>query len=142
MRPKCEHSEIDQDKRGLGTHLAEEFRRLIEFGILASEIEPLDPMEKAFHALGQQSLAHTGHQHPDWVLAHEYGLSPELLAMSHVWKPGEKTDYIVAAKGAPEAIADICHLDRTKLTEIRNAVDQMAAQGMRVLGIARAPSLR
>jgi P-type Ca2+ transporter type 2C len=116
---------------------AGEFRRLIEFGILASEIEPLDPMEKAFHALGQQCLTHTEH-HPDWVLAHEYGLTPELLAMSHVWKPTEKADYVVAAKGAPEAIADMCHLKPAALNEIRNAADQMAAQGMRVLGVAKA----
>jgi Ca2+-transporting ATPase len=115
-----------------------EFRRLIEFGILASEIEPLDPMEKAFHVIGQQSLTHAEHYHPDWLLAHEYGLSAELLAVSHVWKPFEQTDYVVAAKGAPEAIADMCHLDRTALTEIRKAIDQMAAQGMRVLGVAKA----
>jgi P-type Ca2+ transporter type 2C len=116
---------------------AGEFRRLIEFGILASEIEPLDPMEKAFHVLGEQFLAHGEHHHPDWLLAHEYGLSAELLAVSHVWKPFEQADYVVAAKGAPEAIADMCHLDRTALTEIRKAIDQMAAQGMRVLGVAK-----
>jgi len=114
------------------------FRRLIEAGILASEVEPFDPMEKAFHALGRQSLAVTGHPHPDWVLSHEYGLSPQLLAMSHVWKPHRESGYIVAAKGAPEAIAAMCHLDPMKRTELNEAVDQMAAQGMRVLGVASA----
>jgi Ca2+-transporting ATPase len=117
---------------------AKEFRRLIEFGILASEIEPLDPMEKAFHALGQQTLTTAGHPHPDWALAHEYGLSPQLLAMSHVWKPPTQAGYIVAAKGAPEAIAAMCHMDETKLTELSAAVDRMAAEGMRVLGVAMA----
>jgi len=118
--------------------LAEKFRRLIEFGILASEVEPLDPMEKAFHALGEQSLAATGHPHPDWVLSHEYGLSAELLAMSHVWKLPAGPGYVVAAKGAPEAIAAMCHLEGMELAELGEAVDQMAAQGMRVLGVARA----
>jgi Ca2+-transporting ATPase len=118
--------------------LAEEFLRLIEFGTLASEIEPLDPMEKAFHALGQKCLVRTTHEHPDRVLVHEYSLSPELPAMTHVWKPSEQTDCLVAAKGAPEAIADMCHLDRKAMTEIHHAANQMAAQGMRVLGVANA----
>ncbi len=57
-------------------------------------------------------LTNTEHLHGDWKLAHEYSLSPELLALSHVWKALERDDYVVAAKGAPEAIADLCHLDQ------------------------------
>ena len=118
--------------------LTEKFRRLIEFGILASEVEPLDPMERAFHALGERTLGARGHPHPDWVLSHEYGLSPELLAMSHVWKLPAEPGYVVAAKGAPEAIAAVCHLDGIDLSALESAVNQMAARGMRVLAVARA----
>jgi Ca2+-transporting ATPase len=45
---------------------------------------------------------------------------------------------VVAAKGAPEAIADLCHLDAATLARVARAANAMAAQGLRVLGVARA----
>jgi Ca2+-transporting ATPase len=118
--------------------LAEPFHRLLEYGILASERDPFDPMERAFVELGQAQLAGTEHLHREWVLAHEYGLSPDMLAMSHVWKGLDHPHYVIAMKGAPEAVADLCHLGAGRLTALRASVDRMAAQGMRVLGIAAA----
>lgn len=128
--------------------LPEAFHELLEFGILASEtngfeatplqVSALDPMEKAIHALGTQFLINTEHLHRDWALAHEYSLSPELLALSHVWKAVERDEYIVAAKGAPEAIADLCHLNPQQLAELSTQINTLAAQGMRVLGVAKA----
>ncbi|MBI5436864.1 MAG: cation-translocating P-type ATPase [Nitrosomonadales bacterium] len=118
--------------------LPEAFHELVEFGILSSETEPFDPMEKAIHALGAQYLADTEHLHRDWVLAHEYSLSPELLALSHVWKAREREEYVVAAKGAPEAVADLCHVDEQQLAKLSEQVNTLAAQGMRVLGVAKA----
>ncbi len=53
--------------------LPEAFHTLVEFSILASETDPFDPMEQAFHRLGQQFLADTEHIHHDWALVHEYG---------------------------------------------------------------------
>jgi Ca2+-transporting ATPase len=44
----------------------------------------------------------------------------------------------VAAKGAPEAIVDLCHLDAAVAARIEAAVELMAAQGLRVLGVAQA----
>ena len=40
----------------------------------------------------------------------EYPLSEHLLALSHVWRSPNGTDFVIAAKGAPEAVADLCHL--------------------------------
>ena len=118
--------------------LPEAFHELVEFGILSSETEPFDPMEKAIHALGTRYLADTEHLHRDWVLAHEYSLSPELLALSHVWKARDRDEYVVAAKGAPEAVADLCHMDEAQLAALAVQVNALAMQGMRVLGVARA----
>ena len=48
-------------------------------------------------------------------------------------------DYVIAAKGAPEAIADLCHLDAgTAATQVEATVSEMADEGLRVLGVARA----
>ena len=118
--------------------MPEKFHELAEFSILASDIAPSDPMEKAIHALGKDYLVDTEHLHGDWQMAHEYALSPELLALSRVWKAVDRDDYVVAAKGAPEAIADLCHFDVAQLAQLAEQVDMIAGQGMRVLGVAKA----
>jgi Ca2+-transporting ATPase len=95
-------------------------------------------MEKAFHRLGQHYLEGTEHLHRDWALVREYGLTPQLRAMSHVWRSVEGEAHVVAAKGAPEAIIDLCHLDPQAQAQIDTAVNAMAAKGLRVLGAAQA----
>ncbi|MEI8375265.1 MAG: cation-translocating P-type ATPase [Planctomycetota bacterium] len=117
--------------------LPEAFHEIVEFGILASQRDPFDPMEKAFHDLGKARLARTEHLHADWKLEREYPLSPDLLAMSHVWKSPTGQDYVLAAKGASEAIADLCHLSIERTQVIDDQVAAMAQEGLRVLGVAR-----
>ena len=97
-------------------------------------------MEKAFHDLGREQLAETEHLHGfAWKLLHTYGLRPGLLAMSHVWQAADgRQEFVIAAKGAPEAIADLCHLDAADRAALTQSVDAMAAEGLRVLGVARA----
>jgi len=118
--------------------LPETLHALVEFSILASKSDPFDPMEQAFARLGEHFLNNTEHLHRDWTLAHEYGLTPELRAMSHVWKAVDSDSHVVAAKGAPEAIVDLCHLDAAAQARVTAAVDAMAADGLRVLAVARA----
>ena len=70
------------------------------------------------------SSTETEHLHgPDWTLVHAYGLRPDLLAMSQVWQRRRcGSEFVVAAKGAPEAIAELCRLDageRAALTRSR-----------------------
>jgi Ca2+-transporting ATPase len=118
--------------------LAEEFHALLEFAVLASHRDPFDPMEKAIRAAGLDLLAATEHLHADWTLVDEYPLSPELLAMSRVWRSPDLQHYVVAAKGAPEAIVDLCHLDQHAAVAVQSHVDGLAHRGLRVLAIARA----
>ncbi len=126
----------------LGLHLLEPLpeavHELVEFCILASQRDPFDPMEKAFKRLGDRYLAHTEHLHNDWILLREYPLSPNLLAMSHVWQSADGKHYEIAAKGAPEAIADLCHFTPQQQQMLAAQVSEMAAQGLRVLGVAKA----
>ena len=66
-------------------------------------------------------------------------LRPDLLAVTHVWQTDvQKAAFIVAAKGAPETIANLCRLGDADLAAPARAVDAMAAEGLRVLGVARA----
>jgi len=118
--------------------LPENFHELVEFGILATPMDPFDPMEKAIKELGGRTLVNTEHLHADWHLMHEYPLSEKLLAMSHVWRSTSRHAFVIAAKGAPEAIADLCHFDETQMDSLREQINRMADQGLRVLGVAKA----
>ncbi len=118
--------------------LPEAVHEVLEFGILASQRDPFDPMEKAFRRLGESALAGTEHLHASWQLVREYPLSPELLAVSHVWRSPDGERLVVAAKGAPEAIAEVCHLERASAAEVLGHVAEMGADGLRVLAVARA----
>jgi Ca2+-transporting ATPase len=118
--------------------LPEAFHRLAEFAALASPIDPFDPMDQAFRALADVHLAGTEHLHADWELIREYPLSDALLALSHVWRSPDLDDHVVAAKGAPEAIADLCHLDAPDLARLLEQVEAATSQGLRVLAVAAA----
>ncbi len=126
------------DVDGKPMHLPDHLHPLVEYSLLASPLDPFDPMEKAMKELGGRTLANTEHLHPGWTLVHEYALSEKLLAMTQVWQTAEGADYVVAAKGAPEAMAALCHLDAAGQQRLNAQVDQMARQGLRVIGVARA----
>ena len=123
-----------------GSDLPAAFADLVETGVLASAQIPFDPMELAFHKLGKERpRKHRVLDNPDWELVHAYPLRPGLLAMSNVWRsPGGDGNSLVAAKGAPEAIAALCHLSARDLMVLQGLVEAMAAEGLRVLGVARA----
>jgi Ca2+-transporting ATPase len=52
-----------------------EFHEIIEYGILASQTNPFDPMEKAITSLGDFYLKETEHIHKNWEMIKEYPLS-------------------------------------------------------------------
>ena len=101
--------------RRTATEMPAQFQILSEFGLLASAPEPFDPMERAFHTLARERLDEAAHRQPHWKLAHAYGLRPDLLAVTHIWQPdGDRQECLVAAKGAPEAIAGLCRLSASR----------------------------
>lgn len=109
---------------------------VLETSALASAPVPVDPMEVAFHAAARAAGSAPGDGRE---LVHSYGLSPELLAMSNIWRsPDVSRPLTVAAKGAPEAIARLCNLDAAAKIGLEEAAQDMASRGMRVLGIAAA----
>ncbi|SDA16576.1 cation-translocating P-type ATPase [Sphingomonas sp. NFR15] len=118
---------------GPGVTVPEAYRGLIETAALASAVEPTDPMEIALHAArgaAPQPGASRG------ALVHSYALRPELLAVSNIWDDGAAL--VLAAKGAPEAIAALCHLPPEPFAEMTAAIEAMAVRGIRVLAVATA----
>lgn len=118
--------------------LPEDFHEVLEYAILASQRDPFDPMEVAIQEAGKLMLGTTEHLHDNWGLVDEYPLSKELLAMSRVWESKDLESCVIASKGAPEAIADLCHLPREQIQTLTEQVNLMAGQGLRVLGVAKA----
>jgi Ca2+-transporting ATPase len=110
--------------------LSESGRELVQTAALASAPHAFDPMDQAFHTLaGRAGLG------IDMPLLRTYGLRPDLLAVTQVWQPATGPCR-VAAKGAPEAIADLCRLDPATRTVLLHQAETMAQAGMRVLAVA------
>ncbi|MDO8369326.1 MAG: cation-translocating P-type ATPase [Candidatus Nitrotoga sp.] len=119
------------------TELPEAFHALFEFAMLATPADPFDPMEKAIQAFGHERLIGSEHIHDDRSPEFQYELSPDILAMTRVFSGTKSETHVLATKGAPEAIADLCHLSAEARTVIQRQVDSMAENGLRVLGVAK-----
>jgi len=120
--------------------LPEDAQALAFYGLLASAPVPFDPMEKAFHDFARRpAVAGALPSRAGWTLARSYGLRPDLLAVTQAWRSdAQKAAFTVATKGAPEAIVDLCRLGEADRAAVKEAVDAMAAEGLRVLGVAKA----
>ncbi|MBU1565814.1 MAG: cation-translocating P-type ATPase [Proteobacteria bacterium] len=116
----------------------ESFHEIIEYGMLSSQTNPFDPMEKAILQMSELHLEGTEHMHSDWEMLKEYPLSKDLLAMSRVFRQTGMDEKTIAVKGAPEAIFDLCHLDEKQQQQLASAVEHLAEKGLRVLGVGKA----
>jgi Ca2+-transporting ATPase len=125
--------------RSADAAIPEAFRDLIHVGFLASARQPFDPMERAFHELQRKNGAQTAQPDADAAFVRAYGLRPDLLAVTQVWKSAAAgPKLVVASKGAPEAIAELCGFEGERLDALKRSVKEMADDGLRVLGVARA----
>lgn len=106
-------------------------QRLLQLAALACAPEAFDPMD--------QAISQTAKPGADGrSLVRSYSLSSKLLAVTQVWRLPGLSSLLVAAKGAPEAIIELCHLDSAQTAMIRGAVEELAKRGIRVLGVAHA----
>ncbi len=128
------HSIAPEPKTGI----PEQFHELLRAAYFANALNPFDPMEKAIGELAEHALGDTEGLHNGLTLVHEYPLSSGLLTVSYCWKAAGENGYWIAAKGAPEAIAEMCRFDAGRRAALEAEVGRMAAQGLRVLGVAHA----
>ncbi len=109
-------------------------QEVVEMGVLASQKDPFDPMEKALYNLIKKSKVN---HFESWKLKKDFPLTKDILATSGVWESSlGKT--IVATKGAPESIFDLCHLKKKEISSLSKDVEKMASKGYRILGVAKA----
>ena len=128
---------LDADAgHALGPDVPDAAHDLLEYAMLASQRGGVEPMDAALYAQGDACLAGTDRLHPRWRVAQAHGIAPDLMAVTQVWA-GEDGLHRVAAKGAPEAIADLCHLAPQAREALHVQAQSLAARGLRVLAVAR-----
>lgn len=117
--------------------LPEAFHCLVEFAVLATPVNPFDPMEQALQSFGHAKLSGTEHLHDDSNPEFQYELSQDIMAMTRIYSDINPTVHLLATKGSPEAVIDLCHLPEATRSTLQQQVSFMAERGLRVLGVAR-----
>lgn len=109
--------------------------QVIEFAMWASEPVPFDPMEISLH----QAYVETTDQdlRKDFKIIHEYPIGGKPPMMTHIFENNEKT-WIIAGKGAPEALLNSSNLTVEQKIGVEQKVKELGAKGFRVLGVGRA----
>ncbi|HEU4498943.1 MAG TPA: cation-translocating P-type ATPase [Sphingomicrobium sp.] len=108
---------------------ANEAHRVLSIAQLASALHPHDPMDLAIRVAAQE--------HPPGGPLRSYPLRPQFLAFSQVW-PAADGGVTYAAKGAHEAILDLCDDDCEAIAAAEAAAHSLGKRGMRVLAVASA----
>ncbi|MCI2807694.1 cation-translocating P-type ATPase [Eoetvoesiella caeni] len=119
------------------TPLPNEFHELCRIAMLASPADPFDPMEKAIQQFEQRSLKESRRPGEGLRQAAKYDLSSSVLAMTNVYSAEESSEYLIATKGAPETILDLCRLPERTHEAMQLRAAAMAESGLRVLGVAK-----
>jgi len=110
-------------------------KELIRLAMWASEPIPFDPMEVALHnAYAKIILAD---ERPQYKMIHEYPLGGKPPMMTHLFE-NDLGKRIIAAKGAPEALMNVCNLSAIEKKQIEDAIKTLATDGYRVLGVGEA----
>lgn len=107
---------------------------VIETAMWASEPVPFDPMEKTLHQVYEKNCPRD--ERKQYTMIHEYPLGGIPPMMTHVFAaPNGKR--IIAAKGAPEAILQLCDLRPDQRASINQQLEILARDGFRMLGVGR-----
>ncbi len=102
----------------------------------ASRRDGPDPIDAALH---RAAPAGTDGRDGDERLV-DWGVTPELLAMTRVWRDGDgRIDAVT--KGAPEAVFDLCRLDAATRARRVAEAEAFAGEGLRILAVATAEGL-
>jgi Ca2+-transporting ATPase len=109
-------------------------RQILDVAIRASRPDAFDPMERAFSDLERSTGPETSVD--GLSLVREYPLTDTRAAVVHMWRRNGARVHVVAAKGAPEAILDLCRVSDDERRSVLDRVERMAADGLRVLAVA------
>jgi P-type Ca2+ transporter type 2C len=106
---------------------------LLRVAVAASRPDSLDPMERA---LRERAAAQAEGQLMAGLTeqVREYPFSSACPAVAHAWR--QTSGLLVACKGAPETVADLCGLGADERARVLAEVERLANLGLRVLAVA------
>jgi len=107
---------------------------VLRYGVLASEMNPFDAMEKAIWEAYR--LFTDGKAHEQLKMIYEYPLQGQPPMMTHVYE--QDNIKVVAAKGAAERIIHVCNLGDNDKKKITQHIKSLASKGYRVIGVVSA----
>ncbi|HXZ85906.1 MAG TPA: cation-transporting P-type ATPase [Myxococcota bacterium] len=112
-------------------------RTLLEAALLACEVPPSDPIEKAIALRASASGVAMDQLGAGWRLVRDHDFDPIGKHMSHVWASPDGGGRIwIAAKGALEGILEHAQVSASERKAIEEAHVRLASQGSRVLAVA------
>lgn len=111
--------------------IAGDEKKIIQAAVCASEIHATDPMEKAL-IKKQNQLQLTIHSQN---LISSIAVSKEFTAYRSLYE--YQNSLKAYTKGAPETVIGLCALNENQKDKIKNAMEQLAREGYRVLGVAQ-----
>lgn len=112
----------------------ENVKHLLEVMGMACETEAYDPMEKAMIKYCEKNNILKEFLFNGELIT-EYSFTHENKMMGHVWKREE--GIIVAAKGSPEKILNICDLNNEDRKKIEDKIYNMSSKGLRVIAVGK-----
>jgi Ca2+-transporting ATPase len=130
LRSNAASWQVEQTEQGIAA--ADSLLALLKTANAAARAEGGDPMERAIATLAARIL-------PDGSVGtpvREYPLRDEQRFIARAWRLADGRLWL-AAKGAPEAIADLCGRGEAADALLRDT-EQMADRALRVLGVAEA----
>ena len=130
----------------LGIHVLEdasfqvtaEIEELISYAALASEVHPQDPLEVAIHR--STPILHADHSthYENQTVAWQLPFSHQLPMMANLWASHDpNAHHLIAIKGSPETVMDLCKLDESRKKIIENQMAQLGQLGLRMIGVAK-----
>jgi len=112
--------------------LSNEERELLSTAQYATKFPAWDPMDKAVQTAARLHQIEL----PTLSPTLEHPVTSELPAMIHCYADDERS--FIAVKGMPEAVLKLCRQYEAEQLVVLEHVTSFAAEGMRVLGVARA----
>jgi len=120
--------------------ITDTIRDALEVTLLACPREATAPMDLAVQKFAEAQIGGNAERFAQHRLVRAYGLRPDLFAVANVVS-GDDDKNTAYAKGALEAIAELCKLPADRLAEIGKQVDALADEGVRVLALAKASNV-
>lgn len=110
---------------------------VVTYGVLASQMQPFDPMEEAFITAGGQQEGGVDAMYDNCTIVKEYPLEEHSFSVAHVWANAEGVQRFVGLKGAPETVFELCGLTKSQTEKLQKRVAELAGNGLRVLAVAK-----